>query len=263
MATGDLNGDSKIDVVIGLDSKEVTNIVAYFNLDYGRTWRREFINQFAGDDNYRAESLAIGDLDGDVQRPSFQNTKTPTPRPPASLTPATSSPSPGQQLQYSESGGPPPIQSVAIGDINNDGRPDIVAGDDDGIVNYYCNNVRGGFLPGADTPCPGKASLAPPGAASAFNQGVKVGQASGIEHNSLRLGRMEGLEAADPTLDIVVSNNQDLIIYQTRVVGVTATFIPYDLVQVGTPITRNVFSLAVGDMNNDGRLDIVVAFRRC
>ncbi len=259
MATGDLNGDSKIDVVIGLDAKEVTNIVAYFNLDYGRTWRREFINQFAGDDNYRAESLAIGDLDGDGDGELIAGVKDAGGLGVGVIVFWNDGLWTGQQLQYSESGGPPPMQSVAVGDINNDGRADVISGDDSGIVNYYCNNVRGGFLPGADTPCPGKASLGPPGAASAFNQGVKVGDAAGIEHNSLRLGRMEGLEAADPTLDIVVSNGANLIIYRTRVVGVTATFIRYDVVEVGTPITRNILSFDVGDMNNDGRLDIVAA----
>ncbi|MFQ5871466.1 MAG: FG-GAP-like repeat-containing protein, partial [Candidatus Geothermarchaeales archaeon] len=258
MATGDLNGDTKIDVVIGLDAKEVTNIVAYLNLDYGTNWRREFINQFQGDDNYRAESLAIGDLDGDGDGDLIAGIRDTGGAGVGVIVFWNDGVWSTQVLQYSQSGNVPPVRSLAIGDINNDGRPDIVAGDKDGRVDYYCNNVRGSFLAGSTVPCPLKTSLEPPGDADSFSQGVEVGKAFEILHNSLRLGKMEGMSETDDTLDIVVSNDKDLIIYRTSVTNGVATFTRYDVLQTGDTIDRRIQSLAVGDMSNDGMIDIVV-----
>lgn len=258
MATGDLNGDTKIDVVIGLDADEITNIIAYFNLDYGTTWRREFINQFQGDDNYRAESLAIADLDGDGDGDLLAGVRDSADTGVGAIIFWNDGSWSTQVLQYSETGTPPPMRSIAIGDINNDGRLDVVSGDKDGLVNYYCNNVRGSFLAGSTTPCPGKISLEPPGDGGSFNQGVLVGQDSQIQYNSLELGRMEGLADDDTTLDIVVSNDQDLIIYRNSLSGGVPSFTKYDVVENGDQISRRIQSLAVGDMNNDGMLDIVV-----
>lgn len=266
MATGDLNGDTKVDVVIGLDAKEITNIVAYFNLDYGITWRREFINQFQDDDNYRAESLAIGDLDGDGDGEIVAGIRDQGGTGVGVIIFWNDGNWSSQQLRYSEGGNVPNMRSLAIGDINNDGRPDIVAGDKNGVVNYYCNNVRGSYLPGSTDPCAPQTSLQPPGAVESFSQGVLVGTGAGIQYNSLRLGKMEGISedlnpsapGADQTLDIVVSNNKDLIIYRTDVMNGVPIFVRYDLQYTGDQISRNIESLAVGDMNNDGMLDIVV-----
>src|SRR3972149_862239 len=146
MVAGDLNGDTKADVVIGLNSQEVRNIVVYYNLDNGITWRREFVNQYQQLDKYRAESLALGDLDGDGDADTVAGIRD------------QSGGGNGvgiiifwndgvwttQVLNYAET----PVRnqrSLAVGDMNNDGRPDIVAGDDAGKVKYYRNNVRGAF----------------------------------------------------------------------------------------------------------------------
>ncbi|MBI4416642.1 MAG: VCBS repeat-containing protein, partial [Euryarchaeota archaeon] len=272
MATGDLNGDTKVDVVVGLDSQEITNVIAYYNLDYGTTWRREFINQFQGKANYRAESLAIGDLDGDGDGEIIAGIKDAAGGTSIGVIVFWNDGSwTGQELRYSETGAKPNMQSLAVGDINRDGRPDVVSGDKNGVVDYYCNNVRGSWLFPKTTPCPTQATLQPPGNTESINRGVKVGKAGEIPYNSLALGQMEGLSfelrpdqpTADKTLDIVVANNQNLIIYRTTVTydqfddAYVATFTRYDLVYTGDANNRKVQSLAVGDMNADGMNDIV------
>lgn len=261
LATGDLNGDTKVDVVIGLDSDEVMNIVAYFNLDYGVTWRRQFISQFGGEAaNNRAQSLAIGDLDGDgdgeivagvrdqggmsgVGVVVFWNDGAWTP----------------QALRYSEVGQRPRMRSLAIGDINKDGRPDVVAGDSNGIVDYYQNNVRGSFRVN-----PGNF---PPGDVASFDVGVRVGSGADIPTNSLRLAKIEGVSAdlnplapnPDTTLDIVVPSDRNVLIYRTRVsTGGAVSWIRYQVVSFGDLIPAQIESLTVGDMTLDGMVDIVL-----
>ena len=263
MVAGDLNGDTKADVVIGLNSQEVRNIVVYYNLDNGITWRREFVNQYQQQDKYRAESLALGDLDGDGD---------------ADIVAGIRDQSGGgngvgiiifwndgvwttQVLNYAET----PVRnqrSLAVGDMNNDGRPDIVAGDDAGKVKYYRNNVRGAFPIGI-------AGQFPPGDPSSFGAGVRLTLDANpaIGYNSLRLAKIEGVSAdlnpldsgADTTLDVIVGAGTNVLIYRTRIVLGTASWTRYTLSGSGDwPLAGAIQSLAVADMNLDARVDIVV-----
>lgn len=268
LATGDLNGDTKVDIVVATDADNVANIVIYYNLDYGTTWRRDFVNQIQKKADYKAQSLAVGDLTGDgnaeivagvkdfkggdaIGVVVFWNDGNWTP----------------QLLRYSEGGKVPEFVSLAIGDINNDGRPDIVAGDKNGVVDWFCNNVRGSWLPPKTNACPGQSSLQPGGATESISQGVKVGKAGGLQGDQeIAIGKMEGISgdldptnpSRDNTLDIVVTNNKDLIIYRTSLSGNVPSWTKYDVNSAGDNIPNNIQSIAVGDMNADRKLDILV-----
>jgi len=263
MATGDLNGDTKVDVVIGLDSKENKNIVAYFNLDYGTTWRRDFINQYLQQDKWRAESLAIGDLDGDSDSDLVAGIRDENGQGFGVIIFWNDGVWSTQVLAYGEGGNIPNQRSLAIGDMNNDGRPDIVAGDTAGKVKYYRNNVRGAFPTGV-------AGNYPPGDPNSFGAGVRLttDTNSAIGYNSLRLAKMEGVSAdlnplspgADTTLDVVAGAGTSVLIYRTSIgAGGSVSWTRYTLSASGDwPLAGPIQSLGLGDMNLDGRVDIVV-----
>src|SRR3972149_1784029 len=125
-----------------------------------------------------------------------------------------------QVLQYGEGGNIPNQRSVAIGDLNNDGRPDIAAGESAGTGKYYRNNARGSFPTGV-------AGNFPPGDPNSFGAGVRLttDTNSAIGYNSLRLAKMEGVSAAlhplspcaDTTPDVVAGAGTSVLIYRTSI----------------------------------------------
>ena len=298
LATGDLDGNTKIDVVVATDSDKIANIAAYYNLDYGTTWRRDFINQIAKDGKYKAQSLAMGDLDGDGNAEIVAGVKDSGGGIVVGVTIFWNDGNwTTQVLRYSEGGAHPDVNAIAIGDVNHDGRPDIVSGDNNGVVDWFCNNVRGSWLPPKTKPCPGQSSLQPEGATwwdgnawkhrdrESISTGVKVGKDQPIGSNELALGNMEGKScdldptnsAADRTMDIVVTDNDKIRIYTTALSpnpssctdipssspspSWTAHSLPFGTGTDrygGDKLDGNLQSITLGDMNNDKMLDIII-----
>ncbi|CAF2588678.1 unnamed protein product [Rotaria sp. Silwood2] len=119
---------------------------------------------------------------------------------------------------------------VAVGDFNNDARLDIVE------ANYYRDDI-GVFLGQGD---------------GNFAMKIEYSTGSGSQPYSVTVGDFNN----DARLDIVVAN------YGTNNVGIflgngNGNFLQQTTYSTGS--SSNPYSVAVGDFNNDTRLDIVVA----
>ena len=118
--------------------------------------------------------------------------------------------------------------SVAIGDFNGDGKPDLALANGSGTVSILLGNGDGTFQPHVEyTAGPGAFSLA----VGDFN--------------------------ADGRLDLAVANNNGNLSGTVSILlgNGDGTFQPHVDYQVG----MGPYSVAVGDFNGDGKLDLVVA----
>jgi len=127
-------------------------------------------------------------------------------------------------------------RSVSIGDFNGDGKPDVV------VANTYSNTtsiVLNTTPTGATTP-----TFAP-----------KVDLNTGNAPNSVSIGDFNG----DGKLDVATanynSNSTSILINTTPTGATTPTFAPKVDLNTGTKPT----SVSIGDINGDGKLDVVAA----
>ncbi|MBF9239542.1 T9SS type A sorting domain-containing protein [Hymenobacter sp. BT683] len=133
-------------------------------------------------------------------------------------------------VSYATLGDP---RTLAIGDVNSDGRPDVVALNlTDGTVGVLLNSAA---APGT---FPKTATIYPAGGAN--SQGIALGDVNG-----------------DGRLDLVVggggSGSVGVLLNRSALPGTFAPAVSYDS---GGSYPQDV---AVGDVNGDGRADIVVA----
>jgi len=130
--------------------------------------------------------------------------------------------------------------SVAVGDVDSDGDLDIVAGDEGGANVVYLNNGAGNFYTSA-VDCG-----SPPQNARCFGSGHDVTP-------SVALGDVDG----DGHLDIIVGNGGPLGRQNAVYLNNGAGNFPVDAAGpfgIGDDVT---LSVALGDVDDDGDLDIV------
>jgi hypothetical protein len=234
VAVGDLNGDGKPDLVVADDSNSGADVKIFLNT----TPKGSATPSFSAPVSYTLPSapdyVAIADVNGD-HKPDvivsgefisvFMNT----------MATGATTPSFAAPVQFTP-GINASTSSIAIGDLNNDGKPDIVTTNfAQNVVSVLMNTTPTGAM----TP-----SFAP------------VEQfAAGSTPESVALCDVNG----DGKLDLVVANfdsqNVSVLMNTTPVVAATATFAPHvDFAVGGRP-----YSIAVGDLNGDGKPDLVTA----
>jgi VCBS repeat-containing protein len=220
---GDLNGDGKPDLVVAnFGSSPFTIGVLLGNGD------GTFQPQVTYPTGHNPISVAIGDLNGDG-KPDLVVADDDTPVGAVSVLLGNGNGTFQPQTSYPTGPGP---TSIAIGDFNRDGRPDIVATNgsfESNSVSVLLGNGDGTFRP-------------------------QTMYAAGVTPNSVAVADLNG----DGKLDIVTanfggfntSNNVSVLLGNGD-----GSFQPQTKYAVtGTPI-----SIAIGDLNADGRPDLAVA----
>ena len=224
IAVGDVNGDNKLDVIAGNDGQ-----VNRLYLNNGTA------NPFFGvtgtnisADTQATTSVALGDVDGDGDLDLVVGNFNQTNR--LYLNNGTADPFNGVSGSDITSDAQATF-SVALGDVNGDGRLDLVVGNSNQPNRLYLNN----------------------GTANPFN-GVTGTDISADANNTraVALGDING----DGRLDVVAGNAS---LQANRLYLNNGTADPFNGV-TGANITtdgHNTTSVALGDMNGDGRLDVV------
>lgn len=176
---------------------------------------------------------------------------------------------------------PPNTGDVAIGDLNGDGKPDLVVTQSyTGFIFVMLGNGDGTFGPPASYPGVSTSPYAGDPRLVAFGDANGDGHLDIVVTNpdsatvSLLINNGDGTFApqqefatgaypasalvadinGDGLADIVVANSRSATVSILRSVG-DGTFLPKVDVDTGT----NPYALAVADLNHDGRLDLVTA----
>jgi VCBS repeat-containing protein len=223
-------------------------------------------------------SVTVGDLNGDGKPdlvvPNFGSA-------PSTLSVLLGNGDGTFQPQVTYPTGRNPI-SVAIGDLNGDGKPDLVVADDDtpGAVSVLLGNGNGTFQPQTSYPAgPGPIAVAiadfnrdgsadvvaANGSFSSNSVSVLLGTgdgtlrpqtmfATGVQPFSLAVGDLNG----DGKLDIVTGDfgsNSSPATLSVLLGNGDGTFQP----RIGVATAHTPLAIAIGDLNGDGRPDLVTA----
>jgi YD repeat-containing protein len=217
IAVGDVNGDGKVDLVTANSSTNNASIL------YGDGQGRFSVPSNLAFET-RPDSIALGDLDADgdldfVFVDSFFGYGSDT----LSILLNNGNGTFGTQTNYALNNS---VQSIAVGEVNNDGKLDlIIANYFDDSVSVLLNNGDGTFV-------------------------AKTDYAAGRSPSSVTLGDVNG----DGQVDILTSNYSDDSV-SVRLNNGDATFSP----AVNYTVGSGPESVALGDVNSDGNLDLVVA----
>lgn len=248
VAVGDFNGDGKPDIVVG-NAATVTSTVSVF---LNRTPTGATAPDFAPQRTFAAGgkpiSVAVGDFNGDGKPDvAIANSEGPgnlsilLNTTPTGATTPTFAP----QRSFAAGSGPYSPYSVTVGDFNGDGKPDLAAANiGDTTVSVLLNTTPTGATTSSF-------SAQRTFAARRNPSSVAVGDFNGDGKPDLAVSNGD---LADITLG--GSDNTVSVLLNTTPGGAaTPSFAPQRIFATGV----RPHSVAVGDVNGDGRPDLAVA----
>jgi len=231
VAIGDLNGDGKPDLATANGNEYAPTVSVFMNRGAGRFRARR--DYEAG--RYVSYSVAIGDLNGDgkpdlVTANSCCGVGIPST---VSVLLNRGDGSFRATVEYGTGGGP---NSVAIGDLNGDGRPDLATANSEANTVSVLMNTGDGSLR------------------------AKVDYGTGPGPESVAVGDLNG----DSKLDLVSANcglrSPDYLCRKSNTVSVLLNRGDGSFqTKVDFTTGRNPDSVAIGDLNGDGKPDLVTA----
>ncbi|GEM_PF-3048891 len=223
---GDIDGDGDLDLIAGNDGGGNR---LYLNNATGNLFKDLIgINVNITTDNYLTQSLALGDIDGDGDLDLIAGNDAA----PNRLYLNNGTPNPFRDIRGRDiTADSYPARSVVLGDVDGDGDPDLIVGNDGKPNRLYLNN-------GTDDP---------------FDDisGINI---SGDSY-STRVAVLSDVDS-DGDLDLIIGNDSE----SNRLYLNNGTENPFDSV-AGKEITadiRNTRSLVLGDVDGDGDSDLIV-----
>ena len=233
VAIGDLDGDGKLDLAVANERSGTVSVLRNTRAVGSTTPSFAATVDFMTGDS--PLSVAIGDLDGDGKLDlvvADYNLNTVSILHNLTATGATT-PSFATKVDFMTGSNP---YSVAIGDVNSDGKPDIA------VSNSNANSVSV-LLNTATT-----GSMTPSFAA-------KVDFTTGSTSVFIAIGDLDGDGSPDLAIGNVNSNTVSVLINTTLPGSTTPSF----GAKVDVTTGSSPHSLAIGDLNGDGKPDLAVA----
>ncbi len=227
VAVGDIDGDGKTDLAIVNGGNNTVSVLR----NTGSSGLVNFATKVDFTTGINPWSVAIGDIDGDSKPDmviaNYNSNTVSILRNTASIGVLSFA------LKVDFTSGIHP-KSVTIGDIDGDGKPDLViANDSSNSVSVLRNTGSSGFI----------------------NFAPKVDFATGSFPSSVAIGDIDG----DEKPDLAIPNDSSNTVSVLRNISISGTVSFAIKVDFGTGTQPT--SLALGDINGDGRLDLAIANR--
>ena len=231
VAVGDIDGDGKPDLAIannGTSSNPGNTVSVLRNTSTLGTISYATKVDFAT--GSVPVSLAIGDIDGDGKLDLVVSNYNDSSVSVLRNTGSSGSINFATKVDFATGSSP---YSVAIGDLNGDGKPDLA------VANNSSSNTV--------------SLLRNTGSSGTISFATKVNFTTGTNPQSVSIGDIDG----DGKYDLVIANNSSNTVSVLRNIGSIGTISFATKIDFTTGTKPR--SVAIGDMNGDGKLDLVIS----